>query len=126
MQALPDLVLGARGPRCSLAQQMAASPEFQQGRCALSQQCVVGRLEKAICLGVAGCAASAVPACAPALAGAAPPGAGTAPAPLPVECLRGLCDAADALALFGNAALMDPAWKLGDTALGAAAGRRAY
>jgi len=107
--SLPSLVLGARGARCELASRVLSSAEFKNSSCAADQACVGRRLGQFLCLGLPGCA-----------------GAGAAPEPL--------CDAADRLGLFvstttttsrpgfltvaaneqGNAALMDPAWKIGD------------
>lgn len=86
VSSLPELVLGARGARCDLAHRLAASTEFQNTACAKDAACVSKRLEDFLCIGVSECKAAT---------------------------LSQMCNKADSLSLFGNAALMDPAWCLG-------------
>ena len=86
---LPSLVLGARGARCELASRVVRSAEFNRSTCADDPACVGRRLRQFLCLGLQRCEA-----------------AGGAPAEL--------CDAADREALYGNAALIDPARRLRD------------
>ena len=89
---LPSLLLGARGARCELARRVLQSAEFNRSACADDPACIERRLHQFLCLGLKRCTEAAGPATSSA------PGA--------------LCNAADRDALFGNAALIDPTWKL--------------
>eukprot|EP00937_MAST-01D_sp_MAST-1D-sp2_P005819 g5819.t1 len=104
VSALPPLVLGARGARARLAATVLDSAEFRAGACAAQAGCAEARLAQFMCLGRVDCAA----ACGTAAAAGAP----NASANASVRVAE-MADAADALSLFGNAALMDPSWCLG-------------
>ena len=113
VQTLPTFILGARGARAKFAIQLIESDEFQKSVCASNVSCVGERLEQFVCLGVAECTV--------AMEGWHSSGGGRV-----LETSQGggnvvrggegvtlLCDAADRLNLFGNAALIDPTWCVG-------------
>ena len=84
-------MLGARGGRCEFAKAILASEEFQASVCAKQPECVQARLLTFLCLNDQSCAGAVEDA----------------------SDVDSICDAADAVSLFGNAALMDPAWCIG-------------
>lgn len=88
---LPGLVLGARGARCDFASRVLASDEFRASACSRNPTCLQARLSNFLCLGSAACIRGSANLSDP----------------------EALCRSADSLGLFGNAALMDPAWCLG-------------
>jgi hypothetical protein len=94
------LVIGARGKRCALARTLVACAEFVTSPCGHNATCTLDRLAQFLCLGRPDCVELAH--------------RHSAAAATPPEFALALCDAADSLSLFGNAALMDPAWKIGD------------
>lgn len=93
--SLPDLVLGARGARAAFARSIVASPEFTNSSCKNTAGCLTNRLGQFMCLGRLDCLAAS---------------ADTSPS----DAVDSIAHVADSLSLFGNAALMDPAWRLGD------------
>lgn len=93
VQSLPSLVLGARGARATLAQAILGSPECKARNCDRGQS-AMARLLKFLCLGRHECST----------------GINT----IDNASIGAMADRADALSLFGNAALMDPAWRIGD------------
>lgn len=95
VKALPGLVLGARGARAASAATILASPEFQASPCARDPACVQTRLRLFLCLG-------RTDICPP-----------TSAEETTAGMIAAFSDAADSVGLFGNAALMDPAWCLG-------------
>lgn len=98
VESLPGLILGARGARCRFATTILQSAEFKQSSCATAWSCVAARLTRTLCLGVPACIAT---------------GNVTAGAVMePVAAAQRLCNAADSVGLFGNAALIDPGWGL--------------
>ena len=116
--ALPPLVLGARGGRCDFAKDVLRSAEFNASACARDMGCISSRLATLLCLDRARCTADALERVA-----ASPPpprttlrlgDASKESLPASVTAMvDGFCDAADSHSVFGNAALMDPAWCLG-------------
>ena len=50
VEALPQLVLGARGARAKLASTILASPEFKASACAAQAGCAANRLAQFMCL----------------------------------------------------------------------------
>lgn len=99
VEALPPLVLGARGARAELASTILASPEFKASACAAQAGCAAARLAQFMCLNQ--------PACTEVCS--ATHAAGSTEA----SVVAVVADAADSISLFGNAALMDPSWCLG-------------
>jgi hypothetical protein len=109
LQTLPSILLGARGARGKFATQLIESDEFQKSECANNMTCVGERLQQFLCLGMAECAVLATIQS------------------WKVRIVNNddgdddddddgvnlLCDAADRLNLFGNAALIDPTWCVG-------------
>jgi hypothetical protein len=93
VKSLPDLVLGARGPRATLAQRILGSTECKARNCDRGQS-AMARLRNFLCLGRHECS--------------------TASNTIDSTNIAAMADHADALSLFGNAALMDPAWHIGD------------
>jgi hypothetical protein len=101
--SMPELVLGARGARCTFARTIISSPEFQQSDCAQQRACANTRLAEFVCLNSNVCMDLASQIFGGNIITAGDPNA-TALA---------MCDAADSLSLFGNAALMDASWCIG-------------
>ena len=95
------LVIGARGKRCTLARTLVASPEFMMSPCSNHITCTTDRLAQFLCLGRPDCVKLATRK------------SHNASDRMEVVVVA-MCDAADSLSLFGNAALMDPGWKIGD------------
>ena len=95
------LVIGARGKRCTLARTLVASPEFIMSPCSNHTTRTTDRLAQFLCLGRPDCVELATLK------------SHNASDRMEVVVVA-MCDAADSLSLFGNAALMDPGWKIGD------------
>ena len=93
VKSLPSLVLGARGPRATLAQTILGSTECKARNCDRGQPAMT-RLLNFLCLGRHECFT----------------GSNT----INGTSIAAMADHADALSLFGYAALMDPAWHIGD------------
>ena len=93
VQSLPSLVLGARGARATLAQTIMGSAECKARKCDRGQS-AMARVLNFLCLGRHECY--------------------TGNNTIDSASIAAMADRADALSLFGNAALMDPAWRIGD------------
>ena len=101
VEALPSLVLGARGARADLAKQILTSKECVGRGCDTEKGGVLTNLNSFLCLGDSGCAEAGRAAWEVAAENVS-------------QVVDSMCDAADATGLFGNAALMDPNWRIGD------------
>ena len=120
--ALPEVVIGARGARCTFASTVLQSAEFQNSTCGHSNDCTASRLRQFLCLassssslsGEGPLASRACVIASGALHVYEKSGASSSSSRrLRVEqTVAAMCDGADASAIFSNAALLDPAWKI--------------
>ena len=99
--ALPSLVLGARGARADLAKKILASNECVERGCDTAKGGIMMNLNSFLCLGHDSCVEAGQ------AAWEVSPGNVS-------QVVDRMCDAADVTGLFGNAALMDPTWGIGD------------
>lgn len=96
--SLPSLVIGARGPRATLAVTILRSAECKTRHCDRGHS-AAARLTQFLCLGRHDCFANNSTI--------------DIPGSSIDEVVDVMADRADSLSLFGNAALMDPSWHIG-------------
>ena len=101
VEALPSLVLGARGARADLAKKVLTSKECVGRGCNTEKGGALTSLNAFLCLGDSVCVEVGRAAWEVAAGNVS-------------QVVDRMCDAADATGLFGNAALMDPNWRIGD------------
>ena len=99
--SLPTVVLGARGPRSAFALRLLQSPEFTNGNCSRSSQCVETALNYFLCLNYTKCTK-----------GYADVDIYKSSTNMNLMVAK-MSSVADSIGLFGNAALIDPTWCIG-------------
>lgn len=105
-QGTCGLALGCRGPRAELTKTVLNSTEFQQSPCAADPDCVLQRLEVALCLNRSDCVSQSRQE----RSGNAVNRERFLFSNKTSELVDSICNHADAVGVFGNVALLAPEW----------------